>query len=118
MKSAGLLERLDDTLNPIVVKELRQAVQSRFVSWVLFALLVAQLLAIGVYLMVVAAAGQVESIDFQAGRDVFSWLQGILLATCMLFLPLYAGIRLAAEHSDVNTDLLFVTTLSPRAIIS
>ena len=29
--AVGLVERIDDALNPIVVKELRQAVQSRFV---------------------------------------------------------------------------------------
>lgn len=35
----------------------------------------------------------------------------------MLFIPAYTGLRLAAERSDVNVDLLFVTTLRPRAII-
>jgi hypothetical protein len=118
MKAPGILERLDDALNPIVVKELRQAVHSRFVTAVLMFFLIVQLLVIGIYLMVVAAWGQIESIEFQAGREVFSWLQGILLATCMLFLPLYTGVRLAAERSEVNTDLLFITTLRPRAIIS
>ena len=31
MTSPGLLDRLDDLLNPIVVRELRQAVKSRLV---------------------------------------------------------------------------------------
>jgi hypothetical protein len=39
------------------------------------------------------------------------------LITCVLFLPAYTGFRLAAERSDTNVDLLFVTTLRPRAII-
>jgi hypothetical protein len=118
MKSPGILERLDDALNPIVVKELRQAVHSRFVSAVLLFFLVIQLLYIGIHLMFVAAGGQVESIEFQAGREVFTALQVILLATCMLFLPLYTGIRLAAERNEANTDLLFITTLRPWSIIS
>jgi hypothetical protein len=45
-------------------------------------------------------------------------LQGILLGTCMLFLPIYTGARLAAERSEVNVDLLFITTLRPRAIVT
>ena len=118
MKPAGLIERLDDSLNPIVVKELRQAVHSRFVTAVLMFFLIMQLLFIGIHLMFVAAGGQIESIEFQAGREVFTALQVILLATCMLFLPLYAGIRLAAERNETNTDLLFITTLRPRSIIS
>jgi hypothetical protein len=41
-----------------------------------------------------------------------------MLGTCMFFLPIYAGIRLAAERSDAHVDLVFVTTLPPRAIVS
>jgi hypothetical protein len=118
MKSPGLFERLDDALNPIVVKELRQAVQSRFVTVVLMFFLLVQLVAVGIALAIVATEGRVNAIDYQAGREIFTVLQIILLATCMLFLPLYTGIRLAAERSEVNTDLLFITTLRPRAIIS
>jgi hypothetical protein len=118
MKSAGFLETLDDAINPIVVKELRQAVRSRFVVAVVLLFLILQILLVGIYLTVVGVGGRLESIDFQAGRDVFMWLQAILLATCMLFLPAYTGARLAAERSEVNTDLLFITTLQPRKIIS
>ncbi|MCI0376741.1 MAG: hypothetical protein L0215_03970 [Gemmataceae bacterium] len=110
--------KIDDALNPIVVKELRQAVQSRFVVAVLLLFLVLQLLILGLSLLFIGMGGRLESIEFQAGRNVFSWFQGILLTTCMLFLPAYTGIRLAAERSEVNTDLLFITTLKPRSIIS
>jgi hypothetical protein len=118
MKSPGIFAKLDDALNPIVVKELRQAVQSRFVVAVLLLFLALQLLVMGIFLIVNSIDGRLERSDFQAGRDVFALLQGVLLATCMLFLPAYTGFRLAAEHSDTNTDLLFITTLPGRAIIS
>src|SRR5262249_44079794 len=49
---------------------------------------------------------------------VFAVLQGILLATCMVFIPAYTGMRLGAERSDVHVDLFFITTLRPRAIIA
>ncbi len=118
MKSPGILARLDDALNPIVVKELRQAVQSRFVVAVLLLFLMLQLLFMGISLIGNSIDGRLEQSDFQAGRDVFALLQGVLLATCMLFLPAYTGFRLAAERSDINVDLLFITTLPSRAIIS
>jgi len=118
MKPPGIVEKLDDAINPIVVKELRQAVRSRFVVAVILMFLVLQLAFLGIYLTVSGLSGWLDSIDYQAGRDVFTWLQVILLATCMLFLPAYAGARLAAERSEVNTDLLFITTLQPRKIIS
>jgi hypothetical protein len=56
--------------------------------------------------------------EFIAGRDQFVFLQGVLLVTCLLFLPIYTGIRLAAERSDTNVDLLYITTLKPRAIVA
>jgi hypothetical protein len=114
--AAGLLGRLDDRLNPIVVKELRQAVQSKFVTAVLLLFLLLQLLFLGIALAA-SGAGDPGSMDLEAGRGVFQVLQGTLLGTCMLFLPAYTGLRLGAERSDVNVDLLFVTTLRPRAII-
>ena len=101
-----------------MVKELRQAVQSRFVVAVLLLFLALQLLVIGLFLIFNSVSGRLDRSDFQAGRDVFAWLQGVLLATCMLFLPAYTGLRLAAERSDTNVDLLFITTLPARAIIS
>ena len=118
MKPPGIVEKLDDAINPIVVKELRQAVRSRFVVAVILLFLILQLTFLGIYLTFAGLSGWLDSIDYQAGRDVFTWLQVILLATCMLFLPAYAGARLAAERSEVNTDLLFITTLQPRKIIS
>jgi hypothetical protein len=112
-----MFDRLDDAMNPIVVKELRQAVQSRFVVAVLLIFLMLQLLWIGVRLLIFGVQAEFESIEFQAGREVFAAQQGILLFTCMVFLPLYTGIRLAAERNDANTDLLYVTTIKPGAII-
>lgn len=118
MKPPGIVEKLDDAINPIVVKELRQAVRSRFVVAVILMFLILQLAYLGIHLTIAGLNGWLDTIDYQAGRDVFTGFQVVVLATCMLFLPAYAGARLAAERSDVNTDLLFITTLQPRKIIS
>jgi hypothetical protein len=118
MSRPGLLERLDDRLNPIVVKELRQAVQGRFVTVVLLLFLFVQLIVLGAYLLLNEVGARPDDLEAQHGRTAFTILQGILLATCMIFLPLYTGVRLGAERSDTNVDLLFISTLRPRAIIS
>lgn len=118
--SAGVVRRMDDLLNPIVVKELRQATK----SWVVtVALLLFLLLQLGILLFSLLLSGPrnanpVNPVNLHAGREIFEVLQGILLGTCMLLVPTYAGVRLAAEHSDTNVDLLFISTLRPRAIIA
>jgi ABC-type transport system involved in multi-copper enzyme maturation permease subunit len=117
MNPPGILERIGDALNPIVVKELRQAVQSRFVVALLLLFLLAQLLFMGIFLVFQSLEGPLDAADYQAGDTVFQILQAILLGTCMVFIPAYSGGRLAAERSDVNVDLLFITTLRPGAII-
>ncbi len=118
MPFATLLDRASDTINPIVIKELRQAVQSRFVVGVLCVFLLAQLVFIGVYLVIQSVDGTLYQVDFQAGRHVFFILHGVLLATCMLCIPAYSGIRLAAERSEVHVDLFYISTLRPRAIVA
>ena len=113
MKSiADIPEKINDRLNPIVVKELRQAVQGKFLIVVLICFLCLQLLTMGLFL-----TNEAVTASFNAGLNVFRVLLGILFATCLLFVPAYTGIRLASERADANVDLLFITTLRPRSIV-
>jgi hypothetical protein len=112
--SESFSTRVSDWLNPIVVKELRQAVQSRFVVAALLILLAIQIVAVGIYLLTASDPTN----NFDAGRTVFLILFGILLAISLLFVPLYSGVRLAAERSETNLDLLFITTIKPRSIVA
>ena len=113
MKSiADIHDQISDALNPIVVKELRQAVRSNFLVATLVLFLGIQLLIVGVSL-----TNDSLSSSFDAGRSIFSALLFVLLVTCLLFVPAYTGIRLAIERSVENVDLLFVTTLRPWSII-
>ncbi len=114
MKSIGnSLEKINDRLNPIVVKELRQAVQGKFLIVVLICFLCLQLLTMGLFLIV----DESISVSFDAGLNICRALLEILFGTCLLFVPAYTGIRLASERTDANVDLLFITTLRPRSII-
>ncbi len=114
MKSIrGIIEKMTDRLNPIVVKELRQAVQGKFLIVVLICFLCLQLLAMGIFLI----TDESISVSFDAGRNIFQVLLVILFGTCLLFVPAYTGLRLATERADADVDLLFITTLRPRSII-
>jgi hypothetical protein len=113
MINANIINRIDEMLNPIAVKELRQAVQGKFVVGILLLFLTVAVGAIGMAAM--AYDEQLSNLD--SGRYAFLFFMGILMGTCLLFIPVYASSRIAMERSDSNTDLLFATTLKPGAII-
>jgi hypothetical protein len=117
MSVSAVIARVDDWINPIVVKELRQAVKSRMVVSILMLFLGLQLFLLGVFLLFREVKGE-DVVNWNAGNEVFRWQQGILLVTLMLLVPAYAAIRLGAERSDHNVDLLFISTLHPRSIIA
>ncbi|HSG66490.1 MAG TPA: hypothetical protein VLD39_15885, partial [Gammaproteobacteria bacterium] len=105
-----------EAVSPVIVKELRQAVRGRFIVAVILLFLAVQLVTMGIALLVNAvSASNIE--QAAAGRPVFLTIFGILIGTCIVCIPAYTGIRLAAERSDVNVDLLFITSLEPRSII-
>ena len=101
-------------INPIVVKELRQAVRNWTVTTALLLLLViCFLVTIGALL-----GESANTVRSQAlGPSVFSALISILMFVSLSFLPIYTGIRLAWERIPTNTDLLYITTLTPAKII-
>jgi hypothetical protein len=57
------------------------------------------------------------SVDQRLGASIFQIFTGILTGASLLFIPLYVGIRLAAERQESNMDLLYITTLTPHRII-
>lgn len=109
----GWISAAGDRLNPIAVKEFRQAVRSRLVVAVLMLFLLVDLLIMGGYLL--GSPEAATSMD--GGRSVFTFLVTVLFITCLGFVPLYAGVRLSLERNDANLDLLYVTTLPPGAIV-
>ena len=110
---ARLVAWLDDAANPIVVKELRQAVSSRFVTGALFLMLLVQVAVVALFMMF----DDGMSTSFRGGREIFMTLFMILTGISMLFVPTYTAARMSAERNDQNVDLLFVTTIRPRAIV-
>lgn len=110
---SSIIGWLDDRMNPIVVKELRQGVQSRFVVSIVNLLIVA---------LVTISAGAViimsdREMNASGGRDIFATLQGALFVATMSLLPGYAMFRLRNERGANNVDLYFITTLTARKLI-
>src|SRR5262249_33439225 len=116
-ENATWLDQLDDWLNPIVVKELRQAVKSRMVIIILMVFLIIELLVMGGVLLASSARGAQAGGLFSGGIEVFAILQWGLLGTLLLVIPAHTTILFASERSDQNTDLLFISALQPSQIV-
>jgi hypothetical protein len=120
MSVSGVIDRLDDWINPIVIKELRQAVKSRLVTAVLLLFLGVQMLIVALTLgwQALDTTSTRDPMDWNTGNQIFLVLQAILLGTCMVLIPAYASVRMSGERSDTNVDLLFISTLRPTSIVA
>jgi hypothetical protein len=109
----GRLERAGDRFNPIVVKEVRQALKSR------------QFVGTFLLLLLAAWAGSVfgvsflgESIDF--GSPAATFYAGFLFALCaasLVIVPFSAFRSIVEERSETTLELLQITALSPLQIV-
>jgi hypothetical protein len=100
--------------NPVLVKELRQAMRSQALTGALMTLLALLFLA---SVALLAKQSALPDANPLLGRQLCRELLVIMSAVTFLFLPLYVGIRLAAERQESNVDLMFFTALAPRQII-
>lgn len=101
-------------LNPIVIKELRQAVRSWAVTGMLLLFLTVLFLASLGFLVTQSFS---VDVNMQLGGSMFATFLVILAVASVFFIPLYVGIRVAVERQENNPDLLYVTALSPGCII-
>ena len=109
-----ILAYVDDRVNPVVVKELRQAVRSKFILALINLLLVFQLIVVTMVLLI---DNTLSDYSFRLGRNMFWSLHTLLLIGCIYLVPIYVGVRFAAERSAQNVDLLYTTTIRPVSII-
>ena len=110
---AGITNWMDDKVNPIVVKELRQGMQSRSFI-VIVNLLLASLTLICFFAVMIDPEITVRA---TGGRDIYAFLQGTLFIACILFVPMVTLLRLRSERGENNVDLFFTTTLLPVKIV-
>ncbi len=103
-----------DWLNPILVKETRQALKS-FQFTITFVLLL-----IACWVVTMGGVAIIGPRIFYAaeGSTLLLWYYGILAFPLAVVVPYAAFRSLAAEREDNTYELLSITTLRPRQIIS
>ena len=112
--SKSLLARLSDWFNPILVKETRQALRSwQFALTFILLLVACWVVTFGG----IAVIG--PSIYYAAGGGELLRAYFLILSLPLLVVVPFAAFRsLAAEREDNTYDLVSITTLRPRQIIS
>jgi hypothetical protein len=120
MPDAGRLKRCDDLfdrwserLNPIVVKETRQALSSRMFPIAFLAMLG---LCWVVSVALIAASGE-DLYYVEAGPQFFMWYLAALLGAICFVVPLGVFRSVVAEFDGQTFEMLAITTLSPRQVV-
>jgi hypothetical protein len=120
MSASRFIARLDDwcerrgeRMNPIVVKETRQALKSRaFPATFLVMLLGCWLIS------AVMIADYGEDLYYaEAGDTFFAWYLGSLLAAICFVVPAGVFRSVVSEFEGQTFEMLAITTLSPRKVV-
>lgn len=108
------LEWLGERFNPILVKESRQALKSRQFVFTFGLLLIAAWGWSFIGLVIMEVAGSYG----ESGPEMFMGYYCILAVAIGLFVPFGAFRSLASEQEDQTYELLSITGLNPRQIVS
>ncbi|MCL1921149.1 MAG: hypothetical protein FWG50_08760 [Kiritimatiellaeota bacterium] len=105
-------------MNAVLLKELRQSVRNRYVLAAYIIFIVALLIVAGVQtsLSVRESWGNPQSV-FRAGKALFLTIHGIFAALGILFIPAYVLTRIIRERWGTDLDLMYVTPMSPSALL-
>ncbi len=104
--------RLEDRLNPILVKEVRQALRGKYfrvLFWI--TLFLSTLIGLGV------VTRSVSSGSSETGRVFFLAIFGALSAAVQCFVPFSAFLSTSSEWDENTYDLLIISNLRPRQIV-
>ena len=108
-----LLRRIGDRLNPILVKETRQALKSKQFT-ITFGLLLIAVWAWTILGVAFIGPGLWYGAE---GRKMFYGYYLVLALPLLIIVPFGALRSLAGEHEEHTYDLLSITTLRPRQIV-
>ncbi|MBC8094766.1 MAG: hypothetical protein H7Y43_03030 [Akkermansiaceae bacterium] len=103
-------------MNPVLLKELRQAMRSQFLIGMVVMLLIL-LFTVALFFLVRHDLLGSLTPSPQIGIRLLQAFLSILTVSSVLLIPAYIGIRLAVERRKHDLDLMFVTTLSPGQIV-
>lgn len=102
---------LNDAINPVLMKEVRQSLRGRYFKSSFLATLV---LALLVALMTIATSAPTA---LPLGESLFTNIFVYLLAATQILVPLAAFLSLGQEWEENTLDLLLLADLRPRAIV-
>ncbi len=103
-----------DRTNPVVLRESRQLVRSRFAVGIMMAFLLIMVVASALYVL---TTGHKSYNAFSKGKDLFMILYMILGYATILFVPAFTALPFLGQKQANSMDLLFVSTIPPRSII-
>ncbi len=109
-----IADRLTDGMNPILVKEMRQALKSRqFVVTFMLLLVVAWIVSAAAAIFAPAA------MEFgSAGHTLFLIYYGILAFAVIVIVPFGAHRSMLTERDQNTYELLSISSLTPRQIVN
>jgi hypothetical protein len=108
----GMIKRVDDRLNPILVKELRQSTNSRILTVLVIGFLAVQLFSMYIQIFMHRSG------TFDRRQVVFPTVLIILLGACAYGVIPNIANRFYKERCGDSIDLIYTTVLSPFAIIA
>lgn len=106
------LDRWSDRANPIVVKEVRQALRGRFFQWTFWATICIAGFVIVIEFLRAGADGTVH------GRELFGALFACLVVSVHGLVPLSAYFSMSSEWEEGTFDLLVLSNLRPWRIVT
>ena len=110
-----LINKIDDKLNPVLVKELRQATHGKFIRSIILGLLSVLFISMVVQLL---AQSSSRGLNMHAGRDMFSWFIGVLSVITFLGVSNWTSNRFTNERDGSSMELLYASTIKPWQIIT
>lgn len=103
-----------DRMNPVVLRESRQLVRSRFAMGIMLSFLLIMVVSSAMY---VVTMNDTTQTSFHHGKNLFNILYYILGYASLLFIPAHTALPFWGQQRSKNMDLLFTSTISSRSII-
>lgn len=110
----SLASKTVDLINPVVLRESRQLVRSRFAVGILMTFLLVLVLAAALYVINI---GDNSRTIFTHGKNLFQILYYVLGYVGILFIPAYTALPLLIQKQSTHMDLLMVSTIPVRSVI-
>ncbi|MFT6108465.1 MAG: hypothetical protein ACJA2W_001377 [Planctomycetota bacterium] len=107
----GLLSRIGDYLNPVLVKEIRQAQRGRVFTVALVATVLITLMAS------ILMALEIDASWGRPGRQFFTMIYVFLAGSLMLVVPFQAFSSMGSEWDEHTYEMLVLSNLKPSQIV-